>query len=70
MLTLPSTPGYIGTYEGFWVATFFALGYTQVDEILAVGILSHVISIVISTLLGVLALFALRLPFRALLAKS
>ena len=67
LLTLPSTPGYIGTYEGFWVATFFALGFTQVDEILTVGILSHVIGIAVSTCLGAVGLFALKLTFRGVL---
>ncbi len=70
LLTLPSTPGYLGTYEGFWIATFLALGFTQIDEVLAVGILSHVIGIAISTVRGLLGLFALRLPFGALLTKT
>lgn len=67
LLTIPSTPGYIGTYEGFWVAAFFALGFTQVDEILAVGILSHVISIAVSTCLGAVGLLALKLTFGGVL---
>jgi len=63
LLVFPSTPGYIGTYEGFWVATFFALGITQVDEVLAVGILSHIVSVALSTCLGAVGLLALKLTF-------
>lgn len=63
LLIIPSTPGYIGTYEGFWVATFFALGITQVDEVLAVGILSHIVSVALSTCLGAVGLLALKLTF-------
>jgi hypothetical protein len=70
LLTLPSTPGYIGTYEGFWIAAFLALGFSNVDEILSVGILSHIISIAVSTCLGAIGLIALRLPFTDLLAKT
>lgn len=63
LLTIPSTPGYIGTYEGFWVGTFLALGVTQVDEVLAVGILSHIVSVALSTCLGAVGLLALKLTF-------
>jgi hypothetical protein len=70
LLTLPSTPGYIGTYEGFWIAAFFALGFSNVDEILSVGILSHIISIAVSTCLGAVGLVALRLPFTDVFAKT
>jgi len=70
LLALPSTPGYIGSYELFWVGAFLALGYDQSDQILAVGILAHILFISITTIFGVVGMIALRIPFKNILAKS
>ncbi|MFQ5941809.1 MAG: lysylphosphatidylglycerol synthase transmembrane domain-containing protein [Nitrososphaerales archaeon] len=69
LLAIPSSPGYIGTYEAFWMGAFFALGYKQYDEILAVGIISHGMFLVVTTVLGVIGLVILRLPFKDLLSR-
>lgn len=70
LLVLPSSPGYVGTYEMFWIAAFLSLGFTQINEILSVGILSHMIFIIISTALGLFGVLALRLSFKGVLFKS
>ena len=70
LLALPSTPGYIGSYELFLVGAFLALGYDQSDQILAVGILAHILFISITTIFGVVGMIALRIPFKNILAKS
>jgi hypothetical protein len=70
LLALPSTPAYIGSYELFWVAAFTAIGYGGSEEILAVGILSHILFIAITTVLGVVGLFVLRISFGNILSRG
>jgi hypothetical protein len=69
LLAVPSTPGYVGSYELFWTGAFLALGFKQSDQLLAVGILSHILFIGITTILGAIGLTALRIPLRDMFSK-
>ncbi len=42
---LPATPGYVGSYEAFWVVIFTLLGVTQADLLLAMGVISHLVGV-------------------------
>ena len=49
---LPATPGYVGSYEAFWVVIFTLLGVTQADLLLAMGVISHLIGVLPIVILG------------------
>jgi uncharacterized protein (TIRG00374 family) len=49
---LPATPGYVGSYEAFWVLIFTLLGVTQADLLLAIGVISHLIGIASIVIIG------------------
>src|SRR3972149_3363506 len=49
---LPATPGYVGSYEVFWVLIFTLLGVTQTDLLLAVGVISHLIGLLPTIIIG------------------
>lgn len=40
---LPATPGYVGSYEAFWVLIFTMLGVSEIDVVLSIGLVSHII---------------------------
>jgi uncharacterized protein (TIRG00374 family) len=49
---LPATPGYVGSYEAFWVLIFFALGVTERDLLLAMGVISHIVGVLPIVIIG------------------
>jgi uncharacterized protein (TIRG00374 family) len=49
---LPATPGYVGSYEAFWVLIFTLLGVTQTDLLLAMGVISHLIGLLPIIIVG------------------
>jgi uncharacterized protein (TIRG00374 family) len=49
---LPATPGYVGSYEAFWVLIFTLLGVTQADLLLAMGVISHLIGVLPIVIVG------------------
>ena len=49
---LPATPGYVGSYEAFWVLIFTLLGVTQADSLLAMGVISHLVGILPIVIIG------------------
>jgi uncharacterized protein (TIRG00374 family) len=49
---LPATPGYVGSYEAFWLLIFFALGVTQRDLLLAMGVISHLVGVLPIVIIG------------------
>jgi glycosyltransferase 2 family protein len=49
---VPATPGYVGSYEAFWMIIFFSLGVTQADLLLAMGVVSHLISVLPTIIVG------------------
>jgi uncharacterized protein (TIRG00374 family) len=49
---LPATPGYIGSYEAFWVLIFTFLGVTEADLLLAIGVIGHLIGILPIVIIG------------------
>lgn len=49
---LPATPGYVGSYEAFWVLIFTLLGVTQVDLLLAMGVISHLVGMLPIVIVG------------------
>jgi uncharacterized protein (TIRG00374 family) len=69
-MALPQSPGYVGTFEAIWLGSFSTLGYAHNNEILAVGILYHLLLIVYSSVLGIIGMVALRLSIRDILFIS
>jgi uncharacterized protein (TIRG00374 family) len=49
---LPATPGYVGSYEAFWVVIFTLLGVTQADLLLAIGVIGHLIGVLSIIVIG------------------
>jgi uncharacterized protein (TIRG00374 family) len=49
---LPATPGYVGSYEAFWVVIFTLLGVTQADLLLAIGVISHLAGLLPTVIVG------------------
>jgi uncharacterized protein (TIRG00374 family) len=60
---LPATPGYVGSYEAFWVVIFTLLGVTQADLLLAIGVISHLIGIVPIIIVGCISVVWLGASF-------
>jgi len=69
-MVLPQSPGYIGTFEVIWIGAFATLGYVNNSEILAVGILYHVLILVSSSVLGIIGMALMRLSIRDILLSS
>ena len=59
----PAAPGYVGTYEAYWSLIFMALGVTQTDLLLAMGLISHLLGIVVIVGLGCAGVVWLGLSF-------
>ncbi len=49
---LPATPGYVGSYEAFWVLIFTLLGVTQPDLLLAMAVISHLTGLLPTVIIG------------------
>ncbi len=49
---LPATPGYVGSYEAFWVLIFTLLGVTETDVLVAMGVISHLIGVLPVVIVG------------------
>ena len=60
---LPATPGYVGSYEAFWVLIFTLLGVTQADLLLAMGVVSHLIGVVPIVIIGSISVVWLGISF-------
>jgi uncharacterized protein (TIRG00374 family) len=60
---LPAAPGQIGSYEAFWLLIFTLLGVTQVDLLLAIGVVSHLIMLLPIITVGCLGVVWLGLSF-------
>jgi uncharacterized protein (TIRG00374 family) len=60
---LPATPGYVGSYEAFWVVIFTVLGVTQANLLLAMGVISHLIGVVPIVLIGSISVVWLGVSF-------
>ena len=65
-MAIPQAPGYVGTFEAIWLGAFSTLGYTHNSEILAVGILYHVLIIAYGLILGIIGMIILRLSIKDL----
>ena len=60
---LPATPGYVGSYEAFWVVIFTLLGVTQANMLLAMGVISHLIGVIPIVLIGSISVVWLGVSF-------
>jgi len=60
---LPATPGYVGSYEAFWVLIFTLLGVTQADLLLAMGVISHLIGVLPIVIVGCVSIVWLGASF-------
>jgi uncharacterized protein (TIRG00374 family) len=60
---LPATPGYVGSYEAFWVLIFTFLGVTQADLLLAMGVISHLIGLLPTIIMGCVSVVWLGVSF-------
>ena len=60
---LPAPPGYAGTYEVYWTLIFMAMGFTESDLLLAIGLFSHVVSVLVTAVVGYLGIIWLGLSF-------
>jgi uncharacterized protein (TIRG00374 family) len=49
---LTATPGYVGSYEAFWVVIFTLLGVAQADLLLAIGVISHLVGLLPTVIVG------------------
>jgi uncharacterized membrane protein YbhN (UPF0104 family) len=60
---LPATPGYVGSYEAFWLLVFTLLGVTQADLLLAIGVISHLIGLLPIIAIGCVSIVWLGVSF-------
>ncbi|RLI96778.1 MAG: hypothetical protein DRP00_04865 [Candidatus Aenigmatarchaeota archaeon] len=60
---LPAAPGYVGTYEAYWTLIFMTLGIVQTDLLLAMGLISHLLGVVMMIALGCIGIMWLGLSF-------
>jgi hypothetical protein len=60
---LPAAPGYVGTYEAYWALIFMALGMAQTDLLLAMGVISHLLGVVMMIILGCVGIIWLGMSF-------
>jgi hypothetical protein len=49
---LPAAPGYVGSFEAFWMLIFLALGLTAPELLLAMALTAHILMIVVVGCLG------------------
>jgi uncharacterized protein (TIRG00374 family) len=59
---LPATPGYVGSYEIFWVLIFTFLGVTE-NLLLATAVISHLIGVLPIVIVGCLSVVWLGASF-------
>lgn len=64
---LPAAPGFIGTYETYWTVIFVGLGITNMDLIVASGLVNHLIIMIVTLTLGSAGIMWLGLSFEELL---
>jgi uncharacterized protein (TIRG00374 family) len=64
---LPATPGYVGSYEAFWVLIFTLLG-TQTDLLLAMGVISHLVGVLPVIIVGCISVVWLGASFEEIFA--
>ncbi|MGB9915650.1 MAG: lysylphosphatidylglycerol synthase transmembrane domain-containing protein [Candidatus Bathyarchaeales archaeon] len=60
---LPATPGYVGSYEAFWVLIFTMLGVTKMDMLLSIGLISHIIGTLPVVAVGCISVIWLGVSF-------
>jgi uncharacterized protein (TIRG00374 family) len=60
---LPATPGYVGSYEAFWVLIFTLLGVTETDVLVAMGVISHLIGVLPVVIVGCVSVIWLGASF-------
>ncbi len=60
---LPAVPGYVGTYEAYWMLIFLGLGLTRMDFVLTMGLVSHLLGVVTMLVMGCLGVMWLGLSF-------
>ena len=60
---LPATPGYVGSYEIFWVLVFTFLGVTE-NLLLATAVISHLIGLLPIVIIGCLSVVWLGVSFK------
>jgi uncharacterized protein (TIRG00374 family) len=65
-MAIPQSPGYVGTFEIIWLGAFSTLGYAHNSEILAVGILYHILIIVYGSILGIVGMVKLHVSVKDL----
>jgi hypothetical protein len=53
---LPAAPGYVGSFEAFWMLVFMGLGLTQMNILLAMGLTMHLLTIGITITLGIIGI--------------
>jgi uncharacterized protein (TIRG00374 family) len=66
---LPASPGYVGTYEAYWLLIFLGLGLTGTDQLLAMGIARHLINLSFFLILGSLGISWLGLSYGKIFAN-
>jgi hypothetical protein len=60
---LPATPGYVGSYEAFWTLIFTLMGITDFNLLLAIGLISHLISLLPTIIIGCISVVWLGASF-------
>lgn len=60
---LPATPGYVGSYEAFWVLIFTMLGVTEMDVLLSIGLISHILGALPVVAVGCISVIWLGVSF-------
>ena len=63
LFILPSPPGYIGSLQAFWYLAFVGLAVANVETILAMTIVRHIISAIILLGLGYGGLLSMKMAF-------
>ena len=59
---LPATPGYVGSYEAFWMVIFLALGVPE-NLLLATAVISHLVGMLPIIILGCVSVVWLGVSF-------
>jgi len=49
---VPAAPGHVGTYEAFFVLIFIAIGLNNTDQLLAIGVVQHLVGLATTLILG------------------
>ena len=63
LFILPSPPGYVGSLQAFWYLAFVGLAVANVETILAMTIVRHIISAIILLGLGYGGLLSMKMDF-------